>query len=142
MLSSLIHISLFLYCPLFHFGVCWCPLWVPLFVSMSSHVLYFWCLEISWVHLDYILVNHLLYLLIFFMNIAVICPKISSLRVFLWVPLGSWVSFIIVLLGSGAGYPFSSFHTESCIELCFWIECFPSLLLPIAPLDVVQLCSW
>jgi hypothetical protein len=32
-------------------GVCWSTLWVPLFVPVSSHVLYFWCLEISWVHL-------------------------------------------------------------------------------------------
>jgi p-aminobenzoyl-glutamate transporter AbgT len=29
----------------------WNPLWVPLFVSVSSHVLYFWCLETLWVQL-------------------------------------------------------------------------------------------
>jgi hypothetical protein len=34
-----------------HFGLCWSPLWVPLFVSVSSQVLYLWRLEISWVHL-------------------------------------------------------------------------------------------
>jgi hypothetical protein len=50
-LSSLIHMSLFLLCSLFHFGVCLSPLKVHLFVSVSSHVLYFWCLKISWVHL-------------------------------------------------------------------------------------------
>jgi hypothetical protein len=31
--------------------VCRGPLWVPLFVSVSSHVLHYWCLKISWVHL-------------------------------------------------------------------------------------------
>jgi hypothetical protein len=44
------------------------------------------------------------------------------------------VTFIIVLLGSWTGYPFSSFPTESCIEF-FFEECgfhpffFPLLLL-------------
>jgi hypothetical protein len=76
------------------------------------------------------------------MNFSVICSKISSLRVFWWASLGSLVSSIIVLLGSGTSYPFSSFPTESCIELFFWGEWFPSLLLPIASLGAVQLCSW
>jgi hypothetical protein len=72
----------------------------------------------------------------------VISSKISSLQFFLWVSLGSLVTFIIVLLGSGTGYPFSSFPTESCIQLFFWGEWFPSFLLPIIPLGAVQLCSW
>jgi hypothetical protein len=42
-----------LQCHLFHFAVYWSPLWVPLFVSVSSHILYFGCLEISWIHLIY-----------------------------------------------------------------------------------------
>jgi hypothetical protein len=40
--SSLFHICL-IYCTLFHFGV-------YSVVSVSSHVLYLWYLEISWVH--------------------------------------------------------------------------------------------
>jgi hypothetical protein len=31
----------------------WCLFWAPLssFISLSSHILYFWCLEIFWVYL-------------------------------------------------------------------------------------------
>jgi hypothetical protein len=40
----------------------------------------------------------------------------------LWVSLGSLVIFIIVLLGSRSGYPFSSFPTKSSIQLLFeWV---------------------
>jgi hypothetical protein len=79
---------------------------------------------------------------IFSMNLSMISCKISSLRLFLWTSLGYLVTFIIVLLGSGWGYPFSSFPTESSIELFFWGESFPSFLLWIVPLGSVQLCSW
>jgi hypothetical protein len=37
----------------------------------------------------------------------------------MWVSLVYLVTFIIVLLRSGTGYPFSSFSTKSCIELFF-----------------------
>jgi hypothetical protein len=44
----------------------------------------------------------------------VISSRISSLRfvcvcacVYVWLPLGSLMTFIIVLFGSGTGYPFS-----------------------------------
>jgi hypothetical protein len=63
----------------------------------------------------------------------VLSSKISSLRVFMWVSLSSLVTFIIVLLRSGTGYSFSSFSTESCVELFFFEESgfhpffFPSL---------------
>jgi hypothetical protein len=76
------------------------------------------------------------------MKFSVITFKISSLRMFLWALLGSLASFIFVLLESGTGYPFYSFPSESCINLFFGGEWFPSLFhLPIAPLGTVQLCS-
>jgi hypothetical protein len=43
------YISLFWF-PLSHIGVVE-VLWSHLFISVSSHVHYFWCLEMSWVHL-------------------------------------------------------------------------------------------
>jgi hypothetical protein len=42
---------IYLSCSLFQFGVYLGLLWVHLFVSVSSCILYFWCLEISWVPL-------------------------------------------------------------------------------------------
>jgi hypothetical protein len=75
----------------------------------------------------------------------VLSSTISTLRNILWASLDSLVTFIIVLLWSGTGYSFSSFPTESYIELLFffWEVWFPFLLFfPFAPLSVVQLCSW
>jgi hypothetical protein len=54
-LSSLIHISFFL-CPLFHFGVCWSPLWVHLFLCLLMFFI-FGVLKFLECIL-YILVNH------------------------------------------------------------------------------------
>jgi hypothetical protein len=69
-----------------------------------------------------------------------ISSKISSLMAFMWVPLGSLVTFILVLLKSGASYPFSSFSTESCIELFLFEE---SGFLPfILPSLHLLLCTY
>jgi hypothetical protein len=76
------------------------------------------------------------------MKFSVISCRISSLRMLVWASLGSLASFIFVLLESGAGHPFSYFHSESCIKLFWEGEWFPSLShLPITPLGTVQLCS-
>jgi hypothetical protein len=76
------------------------------------------------------------------MKFSVISCKISSLWVLLWALLGSLVSFIIVLLESGARYPFYSLPSKSGIELFFGGEWFSSiLLLPITSLGVLLLCS-
>jgi hypothetical protein len=48
---------IYLYCSLFDFGIYSGLLWV--FISVSSHILYFWCLEISWVHLVHFFKLHL-----------------------------------------------------------------------------------
>jgi hypothetical protein len=45
------------------------------------------------------------------MKFSVITYRIASLRVFLWAMLGSFASFIFVLLESGTGYLFSSFSS-------------------------------
>jgi hypothetical protein len=55
--------------------------------------------------------------------------------------LGSLETFIIVLLGSGTGYPFSSFPTKSFIELFFLRSIVPFPYFPLAPLGAMQLCS-
>jgi hypothetical protein len=75
------------------------------------------------------------------LKFSVITYRISSLRLFLWASLGSLAQFIFVLLKSVTGYPFSSFPSESCINLFLGGECFPSLFhLPIAPLCAI--CPW
>jgi hypothetical protein len=56
----------------------------------------------------------------------VISCKISSLRLFLWTLVGSLVSFIIVLLGSGTGNQENGFHPffffpSSHLELCNYV---------------------
>jgi hypothetical protein len=60
-------------------------------------------------------------------------------RVFLWASLDSLGEFIFVLLESGTGYPFSSFPSESCTNLFWGREWFPSFFhLPIVPLGAVS----
>jgi hypothetical protein len=74
------------------------------------------------------------------MKFSVITCRISSLRVFLWASLGSLASFFFVLLGSGIGYLFSSFPSESCIKLFFGGEWF-SFLFVFPSLHLV-LCNY
>jgi hypothetical protein len=87
----LIHLSLYIYCSLFHFGVYLGVLWVHLFVSVSSCILYFWCFEFSWVHL----VHFGLLPLAISIKFSVITCKISSLRIFSWArgggKWGAWM---------------------------------------------------
>jgi hypothetical protein len=116
-LSLLIHISLFSGSLCFNL----------VFVEVLSEFIYlFMCLLMFVIFgvlkfhecILYILVNHVRYLLHLFLR--------DFFQYFLFegfflcgYQLGSLVTFIIVLLGSGTGYPFSSFLTESCVEF-FW----------------------
>jgi hypothetical protein len=73
------------------------------------------------------------------MKFSVIPCRISSLRLLLWASLGSLALFIFVLLESGSGYLFSSFLSESCTNLFWEGEWFPSLFhLPIFPLGTIS----
>jgi hypothetical protein len=77
------------------------------------------------------------------MKFSVSACRITSLRVFFWTLLGSLASFILVLLESTTGYPFSSFPYESYIKLFWGGEWFLFLFhLPITPLGTELLCSW
>jgi hypothetical protein len=60
--------------------------------------------------------------------------------VFLQTLLGSLVLFVLVLLESGAGYPFSSFPSELCVKLFLRGEWFPSLFL--LPITHLVLCNY
>jgi hypothetical protein len=64
----------------------------------------------------YILVDHVCYLLHEFLSDFF--PDIFFEELLL-ASLISFVTFLIVLLRSGTGYPFSSFPSELCIELFF-----------------------
>jgi hypothetical protein len=68
-------------------------------------------------HILYFLVNHIEHLLHEFLNDFFHDFLFEGF--FLWVSLGSLVTFIIVLLVSGAGNPVFSFSTKSSIELIF-----------------------
>jgi hypothetical protein len=114
LLSSLIHLSLFVECPLFHFGVCLGLLWVHLFLCCPMFFI-FGILKFLGCIL-YILANHVWYLL--YEILSDFLQDFFFEGVF-WSFLGSLVSFIIVLLGSGTVYLFYSFPSESCIKFSF-----------------------
>jgi hypothetical protein len=92
-LSTLIHLSPFLYYPLFHFGV----------FEVLSEILYlFLCLLMLFIFgflkcLGAYCTFWLTMSSIFSINFSMISSKINSLRLFMWVLLGFLVTFVIVL---------------------------------------------
>jgi hypothetical protein len=120
----------------------WCLLKSSLssFVSMTSHALYFWCLEISWVHL-----------ILSGLPCLVSSPWISQW--FLpWFPL--WGIFFVDITGliSDIYFCFVGVRNQVSIffishQILYWIILLQNvvsnlILLPIAPFGAVQLRSW
>jgi hypothetical protein len=87
----------------------WCLFRAPLSSCICFCVLSYSLFLVSWNFLSVSCSFWLTMSRIFSMEFSVISCKMSYLRVFLWASLGSLVSFVFVLLGSGTWCPFYSF---------------------------------
>jgi hypothetical protein len=120
-LSSLIHVSLFVKCPLFHIGVCWGLCWVICFDIISCSLFL-----VSWNFLSVSCTFWLTISYIFTMNFS----EISSLRAF---SRHHWVSYLHLLFcwGQELDIHFLHFPLNPILNYFFEDSHFHPFFLPL-----------